>query len=501
MKVSLTQDLVRKLRPEHKPKDLDDKGKLVFEENPDLTKYILFDAAQDAPPGFGVRVYPTKKTYILQRRVGGKVIKATVGNCADMLLTTARERASKMALEMKDFRVNPNTAKRVAEEREKSLLFGHILESHRDHLITRTVRPATPATVKVLNRIYRKFESVGWTDKALSEIHTDDIMKQFAEWNDHPTANEQNFRWASQAVRWLISKETLAAAAEKRPPIVFANPFEILHLNGMYRTTMQVERSRSLSGKRNPLKPSETLGPFLEAAWSKKNSNNNATGVYYILCMLLWGCRKSEHAECMWGDALTELERKQTSHVWLSEKGEGPYVFFYDTKNGLDHKIPIGPMTATMLRRHQKNLAEYVAKVGFGSKQRKWVFPAKSKYSKMGHYTDVKDLLDRIRDEAEIPILTRHDLRRSFGSVMVSINVPEGMQKRLFNHKSRGEGVTRIYTQAEWSLMKEWVDRIEQAMLTKAPNIYNSLKPADWPPLPAPEPHVCKPPKPSVDAR
>ena len=44
--------------------------------------------------------------------------------------------------------------------------------------------------------------------------------------------------------------------------------------------------------------------------------------------------------------------------------------------------------------------------------------------------------------------------------------------------------------------MKEWVDRIEQAMLTKAPNIYNSLKPTDWPPLPAPEPHVCKPPKP-----
>lgn len=496
IKASLNQEIVRKLTIEHKPKGIDDKGKLVFMPNLEGERYTILDASQDSPSGFGIRVGLTKKVYFIQKRVGQKVVKTTIGNCSDMTLAVARERAMKTSLTIKDTGVNPNSLARIAAKQEKSLMFGAILKNHRQHMVTRTVRPATPATLKVLDRIYRKFESIGWTDKPLSEISTDAIMEQFREWNYAPTANEQNFRWASQAVQWTISNETLAAAAEKRSPIIFANPFEILYLNGMYRTTMQVERSRSLSGKRNPLKPSETLGPFLEAAWSKKNTNNNETGVYYLLCMLLWGCRKSEHAECMWGDALTEKERKQTSHVWLGEKGEGPYVFFYDTKNGLDHRIPIGPLTAEMLRRHQRNLAEYVAKVGFGSNKRKWVFPAKNKYSKTGHYSDSKELLDRIRDEAGIPVLTRHDLRRSFGSVMISINVPEGMQKRLFNHKSRGEGVTRIYTQAEWSLMKEWVDRIEQAMLTKAPNIYNSLKPTDWPPLPAPEPHVCKPPKP-----
>ncbi len=38
--------------------------------------------------------------------------------------------------------------------------------------------------------------------------------------------------------------------------------------------------------------------------------------------------------------------------------------------------------------------------------------------------------------------------------------------------------------------------RLEQAILSRAPNVYNALKPIDWPPLPAPEPHVYAPPKP-----
>jgi hypothetical protein len=38
--------------------------------------------------------------------------------------------------------------------------------------------------------------------------------------------------------------------------------------------------------------------------------------------------------------------------------------------------------------------------------------------------------------------------------------------------------------------------RIEQEILIKAPNVYNTLKPVDWPPIPAPAPHVCRPTKP-----
>lgn len=51
-------------------------------------------------------------------------------------------------------------------------------------------------------------------------------------------------------------------------------------------------------------------------------------------------------------------------------------------------------------------------------------------------------------------------------------------------------------TPAEWMVLRDWLGKIEQAILATAPNVYNVLKPTDWPMLPAPEPHVCKPEKP-----
>jgi hypothetical protein len=77
---------------------------------------------------------------------------------------------------------------------------------------------------------------------------------------------------------------------------------------------------------------------------------------------------------------------------------------------------------------------------------------------------------------------------------MTAIGVPDGIKSRFLNHVSTN--VTETYTQAEWTLLREWMTKIEQAILIRAPNVYNSLKPADWPPIAAPAPHVCRPPKP-----
>jgi hypothetical protein len=151
-------------------------------------------------------------------------------------------------------------------------------------------------------------------------------------------------------------------------------------------------------------------------------------------------------------------------------------------------------MALELLKRRQRSAAEETVRRGFGGKSRPFVFPAKSKFSKSGHYSDPTDLLGRLRDEIGIEKLNPHDLRRSFGALMSDIGVPEVIKKRFLNHAQ--VNVTDIYTQAEWELLREWMVRIEQALFVLAPNAYNSLKPVDWPPLPAPEPHVCKPPKP-----
>jgi integrase len=151
-------------------------------------------------------------------------------------------------------------------------------------------------------------------------------------------------------------------------------------------------------------------------------------------------------------------------------------------------------MALELLRQRQKCAAEETLRRGFEAKSRSFVFPARSKFSRSGHYSDATDLLDDLREEVGLEKLNRHDLRRSFGAAMTSLGIDEVIKSRFLNH-AHAE-VTDTYTQAEWQLLRESMMRIEQSILTKAPNVYNALKPVDWPPLPAPAPHVCRPPKP-----
>lgn len=507
IRVNLNQDIVKRLTHDLKPAGVDEKGKLVFEPNVDGDIYTVLDASQDAPKGFGVRVNRSKKVYFIQRRSGMKVVKTNIGDCADMTIQQARERASKAALTIKDTGKNPNAIARTNEERLRDFTLGKILQAHLEFSKVVASKRIKEGTVKCRERTLRRVAGLKWDNKILTDFSTAEIRKVFQEGKIAPTGNEQDFRWITQAVKWKIANERTDAESERRPPVVSVNLFQCLADNGEYRSQAILDRERENNGKRNPLQPSVNLGPFLEAAWSKRLTQNNASGINYIILMLLWGCRKSEHAKLQWGELLTPQQRRETSHVWLEDDGKiGPYVFFYDTKNHLDHKLPLGPFALEILKRQQIIGTRLTERLGFGSGHRKWVFPAKNKMSKTGHYANPNELLDSIRDEAGVEVLNRHDLRRSFGSIMESLDVPKGVQKRFLNHKTRGEivvmvekeeeGVTRIYTKSEWTLLKDWMKRIEDFILAKAPNVYNALKPADVPPLPAPPPHMCKPEKP-----
>ena len=498
MKIELTMALIKRLRLESKPVGFDEKGELKFEPNPTGKDYIVYDASQESPPGFGVRV-AKKKTFIIRRKVHGKSFMPTVGNVADFMAATksalanARAKAAKMALEIVETRANPNETARKRSAAELTL--GEAFEKYRHHLATRTQRPATKETLRVADRAARKFASWKWLDKRIKELTPDEIQQRFEQGKHaHPTANEQAFKWASAAVRWCMGMEELDAASAGREPLLRANPFMILAISKAFRSREQIEAAREEQGKCNPLTPPKTLGDFLEVAWAKRSVNDNETGVHYLILMLLWGCRKSEHAPCKWSELVSREERAMTSYVDLEgDEKHGPHVFFAKTKNGRNHRLPLGPMATELLRRRQASAAEECARRGFEAKSRGFVFPARSKYSKSGHYSDASTLLDALRDEASIEKLTRHDLRRSFGAMLESLDVPEGLRKRFFNHADAS--VTDTYTKAEWAQLVEWMARIEQGILAKAPNVYNALKPVEWPMLPAPEPHASRPAK------
>lgn len=504
MKVPLTTTIVKSLKLELKPADYVN-GKISFQPNPDGKEYILFCSHQDSPPGFGVKV-AGKKTWIIQRRISAtKVIKATVGNCADWSLDAARERAADMAREMKATGLNPNeTARKVAAS---EITLGGAMLGYKTYLQTRQKKRAKPNTIKNFERAERRFQQANWSSRRIRDISTGDVLALFAErMESAPTCNEQNFTWASLAIRHAIDQEILDSAAANRAPTLAANPFTILKLKGMYRPESEVEAARALNRSRNPLGPTTTLGIFLEAAWARRSINRNDTGVDFLITELAVGARRGELGTVIWGELLTaeERERGLKSHIWLeSDNGYGPYMLFdsESTKNRRPHRIPLSPLLVNLLRKRRDEAAERTLKEGFGRKGRQWVFPARNKYSSTGYYQDGSYLLDAIASEVGIEVLNPHDLRRSMGAVMVALSVPEVIQSRLFNHTwatqrdDAAAAVTARYSQPEWALLREWAEKIQDYIFSTAPNVYNSLRPADRQPLPAQDPHVPTPPK------
>lgn len=484
MKTELTLALVKSLTLDRKPR-IDGDGRIVYEPNPKGEAYFVFDSSPGAPLGFGLKV-AKKKTFVVQRKMEGRTFRATLGSVAEFAmaggLEAARTQAAKIGAQMRSKGVNPNVEAKKASASEKTL--GEAFAEYRTFIVEREERPAKPATLKVYDRAARKFED--WKNQKIRALDMVEIVARFKAGKEHATSNEQAFRTAYSVVRRAIEIETLAASAARREPLLTANPFAIVGLSGLYRSKEVIERQRKENMVRNPLMPSETLGKFLEALWAKRLSRENKTGCDYLLLTLLTGARKSECAALQWAELLTEQERVMNSWVDLESKK----VFFYKTKNGQDHLLPLGPCAIELLRRRQEDLAEEMLSNGTRN-DRKWVFPAKSRQNKAGHYKDAQDLLGRIREIADIPVLTRHDLRRSFGTILDEIEVPDRIGKRFMNHDQ--SQTHNLYTAAEWKVMCKWMEKIEEAILIRGPNVWNSLKPTDKSPLPAqPLPEVPK---------
>jgi hypothetical protein len=181
VKVLLTQALVVRLSISERPAP-GLGGKVLFEANPGLKPYIVFDEHRHAPPGFGVRVHPSgKKTYIVQRRVGSRVLKVKVADVRDGPLDQVRERAQTLTMEMTRLRDNPNRVAREADIRKAAarVPLRDILDGYRQHLITRANRKAKPSTLKVLDACARRLATL--MDVPIGELRSTQILHLFDE--------------------------------------------------------------------------------------------------------------------------------------------------------------------------------------------------------------------------------------------------------------------------------------------------------------------------------
>lgn len=460
---------------------LSDTGKVVFEPNPQQKPYIVFDDHRDSPVGFGVKVSLTKKTYVIQRRVSsgdrsvseGKkpssVLKVKVGNVSDFpSIDQAREVARELVQTMIATKRNPNRIKRETEASE--LTISEVFAQYRQHLLGRA-KPAKPNTLAVLDKAQNRLSE--WAGLRVKDLTGNEILRKFDEIASRArTAAEQTFRWINVAVRHAIEIEASNAQTQQRQPSLSYNPFSILKVQKKFRTRSELEDSYRAKGVRNPLSPKDTLGRFLTALYNKRSFNR--LGCDYLLLTVLLGARKEETASLCWRETLTSEEAKTTSYVDLSNRT----IRFYDTKNRNDHELPI----CDAVKRILEDRRDIVQETETRPERLKWVFPARSKRSKIGHYSDSKTLREYLCQEAGILKLGMHDLRRTFGRVAEEL-VSYAVVKRLLNHRNTTDPTER-YAEPDQERIFEALQRIELHMLMTAPKLYNVLlASAKYPPL------------------
>ena len=482
MKTTLNQSfIINKLSISAKPA-LNDRGKVVFESNPQQKPYIVFDDHRDSPVGFGVKVSLTKKTYVIQRRVSsgdrsvseGKkpssVLKVKVGNVSDFPnIDQAREVARQLVQTMIATKRNPNRIKRETEASE--LTISEVFAQYRNHLMGRS-KPAKPNTLAVLDKAENRLSE--WAGLRVKDLTGNEILRKFDEIASRArTAAEQTFRWINVAVRHAIEIEAGNAQTQQRQPSLSYNPFSILQVQKKFRTRSELEDSYKAKGVRNPLSPNNTLGRFLTALHNKRSFNR--LGCDYLLLTVLTGARKEETASLCWREAITNEEAKTTSYVDL----ESRMIRFYDTKNRNDHELPI----CDAVKRILEDRRDIVQEAETRPEKQKWVFPARSNRSKAGHYSDSKSLREYICADAGITKLGMHDLRRTFGRVAEELT-SYAVVKRLLNHRNTTDPTER-YAVPDEERVFEALQRIELHMLMTAPKLYNALLASkNYPPLP-----------------
>lgn len=469
----LNDTIVSKLKFERKA-IIGDSGQLSYIDNPDGKPYIVFDAGSDTPIGFGVRVGAKSKSFIVQRRVGNRVLKFKVGSVKDFAtsggIAAARDKARELANEALEFRHNPNVARRI--KAAGLLTLGELFDRYITGLQVRGKRP-TENTLRSIRAAKKRLSS--WENVPVKDLTFESIEQRFHEIAAKTrTSAEQTFRWCITATNHVLDEEVLKADQQDREPTLKYNPFKILQLKKVFRSRAQLQEEYKEKGVGNPLSNEKSLGDFLNALWDRRKANR--TGCDYLLLTLLWGCRKSESADLKWRELLTSEEAAVSS--WVDIKtGE---VYFHKTKNRRSHRLPLTDAAQEILKARQEYLAVSADQKKMG-KRRLFVFPAESPTSKTGHYSDASSLLTYIREDAEIGRLSPHDLRRTFGRMAETLQIPELAIKRLLNHTV--EGATDRYTVPEWNEIKKRLQLIEDATLATAPRVYNSVKPSNKLPM------------------
>jgi integrase len=247
--------------------------------------------------GFGIRITPTRKTFILEKRMGGRPRRITLGPYPGLSVEDARDLAKE---KIGDISKGKDPAQEIVDGRREPTLEDLVKIYEERHL------PEKKSATNDSNQI--KAYLTPWMSRRLSSIRRKDVASL------HAKVGKESGRYAANRLISLLRKM-----------------FNLAHLWELFLGENPATGIQFFKEEKRDrfLKPDEIPG-MMEALKREPNFYVRAA----ILTLLLTGQRKSEVLNMKWEDI--DLE----SGTWRIP----------DTKAGKPHYVPVPPHLLEMFR-------------------------------------------------------------------------------------------------------------------------------------------------------
>ena len=372
------------------------------------------DVWDDDLTGFGVRVSATgRKTFFVMARVNARLVRATVGKSDSMTAEEARKKARKMLVDMQEGS-NPNDDMKTRRSGAKTVggVFKTFMETRKDKRQELTARTSEQYTL-----VFNKNLSC-WMNRHVTEITP--AMVQ-----DHHSklGKTRGTHAANQAIRLF---RRLMNFSISRYQIPATNPCS------------GVEWFKD--GRRNVIiKPAD-----FKLWYDTVDMMANETARDYLFLILFSGLRRTEGFALEW------------QHVDL----HGKTLTIPTTKNGEQHTLPLSNFLHKLL---SDRYERWHKPPGF-------VFPGT--WSKVGHITNMQHAIKLIK-KAGLNY-TLHDLRRTFITTAINLQLNDWTVKRLANHK-QADVTGKHYASLSVDKLREPMERISVELLRMAKDEYGKV--------------------------
>lgn len=364
---------------------------------------LLWD---DVMPGFGLRITASGvRSFIVQKRIGSKEHRATLGRYGILTPEQARREAQKFLGQVAQG-ADPISAK--IKSRAESVTLKEALKAYFES------RPLKPRTISDIQQAFKGFED--WENKPLSSITREMISKR------HHKLGELSPARANLAMRYLRAVFNFAIAHytdKEGQPFIADNPVRRL---SQTRAWYRVDRRETVI---NP----HQLKPWFNAVLSL----SNVAARDYFLTIILTGLRRTEAMDLSWSDVDIK----------------GRTLMVRDTKNHRDHTLPLSNYLLSILKARK------------ASAEGEYVFQ-----SSKGRMQNLRYAQEAVIKDSEVSF-TIHDLRRTFATIANSLEIPAYTVKMLLNHKMSGD-VTAGYIIADVERLREPMKKITAYILKQA---------------------------------